>query len=128
MEIPLVCLIYTDLISHQKKLSHFLFLHKIPTIPVDIPQAYHLISYLETQWWSISQLHRIHQFTLPVEINFHSHQSKNKSDSLKFSPQHNSPPLSHYNSLWILILLPVLYLVPFQVMGTQIYSLLLSHM
>ena len=39
---------------------------------MDIPQAFHLISHLKTQWWSIYQIHRLHQVTLPVEIHFHS--------------------------------------------------------
>ena len=96
MYIPQDCLIYPHLIRNQNNLPHFVFLNQISTLPVDIHQAYHIWSHLTTRWCSLSQLHHLHQFSIPLDICTHSHQYKHKINTFKLYPQHKIPHISHH--------------------------------
>ena len=100
---------------------------QLSTIPVDIPQYYHLRSHLTTQWWILSQIHHIHQVTLPIDIHPHSHQNKNKINSLTLSPQHNIPHIYHHHFLWILLMLPVFFPVSYQILVPVPFQVLFPH-
>ena len=100
--------IYIYLSIHRNILPYFLFLNQLSTLPVDIPQDHHLVSHITTQWWRLSQFHHIHQLTLPTDLHLHSHQNKHKINSLVLSPQQKIPQFSYHQSLWFLLLLPML--------------------
>ena len=131
------CLIYSHIICQPKQLPHFLLLNQISSLPVEVPQGFHHYSHLTYKWGSLSQLYHIHQVPLPVEIPTHSRNNKHQSNSLKLFPLNKSSQVFHHHSFlithhwylfWILIFLPVLSPVTFQVLIPKIYSSLLIHM
>ena len=126
MYIPQDCLICPHMSIHQKHLPHFLFLNQISNLPVDIHQAYHLLSCMITLWCSLSQLHHLHQFTIPVDIRTHSHQYKHKINTFKLYPQHKIPHISHHRYFRLLLMLTLLYPVTFQVLFLVSFQVLIT--
>ena len=78
-----------------------MFLNQISTLPVEIPQDFHIYSHLKLNRISLSQLHHLHQLTLPVDIPPQYHKIKNQSKPLPLSSQKKIPQVLHHHYLLI---------------------------
>ena len=98
----ITCQSLLQLIYQQKNLHKLLLHPQMSTLPAEI--------------------------TLPVDIPNHSCQKEYRRNPLTLSPNDKTPNIYHHHSLWILLLIPVLYQVPFQVMVHQIHSSIMIHL
>ena len=133
-EISQAHLIQYHMRFQHKNIPKLLLMNQMSTIQADIPQDCHIYSHLTYQWWRLSQIHYIHQVTIPVYITPHYHKKKRHRIPFTLSPtnkstqvwNHHYPPIKNqWELFWILPFLLVLYPVPLEVLITQIYSYLL---